>query len=124
MKALLRNARESKGLKTIEVARSLQIDQALISKFESGQRRPTKSQIIKLSELLNIDRKTLLTAWLTEKILHEIEGQEFAVEAINAVGKTLNPNSKSDSKTDPVALQKLLDEMDALKHKFEGLRGA
>ncbi len=123
MKALLRNARESKGLKTIEVARSLQIDQALISKFESGQRRPTKSQIIKLAELLDIDREMLLTAWLIEKILHEIEGQEFAIEAITAVGKTLNPNSQSDSKTDPVALQKLLDEMDALKHKFEGLRG-
>ena len=123
MKALLRNARESKGLKTIEVARSLQIDQALFSKFESGQRRPTKSQIIKLAELLDIDREMLLTAWLIEKILHEIEGQEFAIEAITAVGKTLNPNSQSDSKTDPVALQKLLDEMDALKHKFEGLRG-
>ena len=123
MKALLRNARESKGLKTIEVARSLQIDQALISKFESGQRRPTKSQIIKLAELLDIDREMLLTAWLIEKILHEIEGQEFAIEAITAVGKTLNPNSQSDSKTDPIALQKLLDEMDALKHKFEGLRG-
>ncbi len=123
MKALLKNARESKGLKTIEVARSLQIDQALISKFESGQRRPTKFQILKLSELLDIDRKTLLTAWLTEKVLHEIDGEEFAIEALTAVGKIINPKSEPKPKTDPVALQKLLDEMDALKHKFEGLRG-
>ena len=123
MKALLKNAREEKGLKTIEVARLLQIDQALISKFESGQRRPTKIQILKLSELLEIDRKTLLIAWLTEKILHEINGEEFAIETLTMVEKTINPKSKPETKTDPVALQKLLDEMDALKQKFEGLRG-
>ena len=123
MKALLKNAREEKGLKTIEVARLLQIDQALISKFESGQRRPTKIQILKLSELLEIDRKTLLIAWLTEKILHEINGEEFINDALTMVEKTVNPESKPETKTDPVALQKLLDEMDALKHKFEGLRG-
>lgn len=124
MKALLKNARESKGLKTIEVAKLLQIDQALISKFESGQRTPTKVQVLKLSQLLGIDRKTLLIEWLTEKILNEIDGEEFAIEALAMVEKTINPESKPETKTDPVALQKLLDEMDALKHKFEGLRGS
>ena len=49
MKVLLKNAREQKGLKTREVAQKLGIDQALISKFESGTRKPTKDQIIKLA---------------------------------------------------------------------------
>ena len=38
MKLLLKNAREKKNLKTREVAQLLGIDQALISKFESGAR--------------------------------------------------------------------------------------
>ena len=49
MKNLLREAREKKGLKTREVAQLLGIDQALISKFESGSRKPTKDQVIKLA---------------------------------------------------------------------------
>jgi transcriptional regulator with XRE-family HTH domain len=49
---LLKEAREQK-LKTREVAQLVGIDQALISKFESGIRRPTKEQVIKL--LLEID---------------------------------------------------------------------
>ena len=48
MKSLLKNAREQKGLKTRELAQLSGIDQALISKFESGARKPTKDQIVKL----------------------------------------------------------------------------
>jgi transcriptional regulator with XRE-family HTH domain len=44
MKTLLKEARELKGLKR-EVAQLVGIDQALISKFESGIRRPTKEQV-------------------------------------------------------------------------------
>ncbi|WP_417941015.1 helix-turn-helix domain-containing protein [Flavobacterium sp. RS13.1] len=62
MKSLLKNAREQKGLKTREVAQIVSIDQALISKFESGLRKPTKDQIIKLSTLLEIDHETLMIA--------------------------------------------------------------
>ena len=67
MKTLLKNAREQKGLKTREVAQILGIDQALISKFESGTRKPTKDQISKLSQLLEIDYETLMIAWLKKK---------------------------------------------------------
>ena len=69
MKTLLKNAREKKGLKTREVAQLLGIDQALISKFENGSRKPTKEQIIKLASILEIDFETLMVIWLKERIL-------------------------------------------------------
>ncbi|MFT3795977.1 helix-turn-helix domain-containing protein [Flavobacterium sp.] len=119
MKTLLRNAREQKGLKVREVAEKLQIDQALISKFESGQRNPTRKQVLQLAELLDINREQILTIWLKEKILRELEGEEFAVHALKAAEAELHPQTP---KADP--LQKLLDEMDALKQKFENLRGS
>ena len=121
MKALLRNARESKGLKTREVAALLKIDQALISKFESGQRNPTRKQVVQLAELLEIDLETILILWLKEKILREIEGEEFGAKALEAAQAATNPQK---AKPDTESLQKLLDEMDALKHKFENLRGS
>ena len=79
MKTLLKNAREQKGLKTREVAQLLGIDQALISKFENGARKPTKDQVIKLASLLEIDFETLMVAWLKEKILYEIGEDKFAL---------------------------------------------
>ncbi len=81
MKTLLKNAREQKGLKTREVAQLLEIDQALISKFENGTRKPTKEQVAKLASLLDIDYETLMVAWLKEKILYEIGDDNFAIES-------------------------------------------
>jgi transcriptional regulator with XRE-family HTH domain len=87
MKNLLKNARENKGLKTREVAQLLGIDQALISKFENGTRKPTKEQIKKLASLLEIDFEELMIAWLKEKILYEIGQDEFAIKAIMSLSK-------------------------------------
>lgn len=122
MKSLLRNAREQKGLKTREVSELLNIDQALISKFESGQRLPTKNQVIQLAKLLEIDLEMILVLWLKEKILHQIGDEELAIKALKAAETELNLKSGAKPEADP--LQKLLDEMDALKNKFENLRGS
>ena len=119
MKILLKNAREQKGLKTREVAQILRIDQALISKFESGLRRPTKEQVSKLAELLEIDYEILMIAWLREKILHEIENEEFALKAIAAAEQELK-YKKSISKIKlSGTLDRLLKEIDILKAKFD-----
>ena len=122
MKSLLKNGREKKGLKTREVAQLLSIDQALISKFESGTRKPTKEQVIKLAELLEIDYETLIIAWLKEKILNEIENEEFALKALTAVEQELK-YKKSVSKIElSNTLEKKLKEIDALKNKLEIFR--
>ena len=116
MKTLLKTAREQKGFKTREVSNLLGIDQALISKFESGQRTPTKKQIAQLSQLLEIDFETLTIAWLKEKILNEIKDEEFGLKALIAVENELNPKAANDS------INQLFEEMDALKSKMEAFR--
>lgn len=72
MKTLLKNAREQKGLKTREVAQFLGIDQALVSKFESGTRKPTREQVVKLAALLEIDLETIMVSWLKEKLFTKL----------------------------------------------------
>ena len=93
MKTLLKNAREQKGLKTREVAQLLGIDQALVSKFESGTRKPTREQVVKLAALLEIDLETIMVSWLKEKIIYEIGQDEFALKAfeVNALDYLLKP---------------------------------
>ena len=122
MKTLLKNAREEKGLKTREVAQLLSIDQALISKFESGTRKPTRDQVVKLSSLLEIDLETIMVAWLKEKILYEIGQDEFALKALVIAEQEIRYQNKSIPKKSSKTLQKLLDEIDVLKAKLDTFR--
>ena len=122
MKTLLKNARELKGLKTREVAQLLGIDQALISKFESGNRKPTREQVIKLASLLEIDFETIMVAWLKEKILYEIGDDEFALKALLVAEQEIRYQNKPAKKKLSITLQKILDEIDTLKIKLNGFR--
>jgi len=122
MKTLLKNAREQKGLKTREVAQLLGIDQALISKFENGSRKPTKDQIIKLASLLEIDFETLMVAWLKEKIIYEIGQDEFALKAMNMVREEMENSYVTVKKSISKNLLSILNEIDALKAKLDQFR--
>lgn len=119
MKSLLKNAREKKGLKTREVAQLLKIDQALISKFESGTRKPTKDQITKLAQLLEIDYETLMTAWLKEKILYEIGDEEFALKALLLAEQEIQNKKKEINSIIISSFQTILDEIETLKNKIQ-----
>lgn len=122
MKTLLKNAREQKGLKTREVAQLIGIDQALISKFESGTRKPTREQVIKLASLLEIDLETIMVTWLKERILYEIGQDEFALKALLVAEQEIRYQSKPSKKKLSTTLQKILDEIDLLKTKLDGFR--
>lgn len=122
MKSLLKNAREQKGLKTREVAQLLGIDQALISKFESGTRKPTRDQISKLSQLLEIDYETLMIAWLKEKILYEIGDDEFALKALQIAEQEIKYNKTVSKLKLSTSLEKILREIDILKEKLDSYR--
>ena len=122
MKTLLKNARAQKGLKTREVAQRLGIDQALISKFESGTRNPTREQVIKLASLLEIDLETIMVVWLKEKILYEIGEDEFALKALLVAEQEIRYQRKPAKQKLSTTVQKILDEVDTLKTKLDGLR--
>ncbi|MEO8532734.1 MAG: helix-turn-helix domain-containing protein [Flavobacterium sp.] len=117
MNSLLKNAREQKGLKTREVAQILGIDQALISKFESGTRKPTRDQISRLSQLLEIDYETIMVAWLKEKILYEIGEEEFALKAITQAEKEIQSRKKSVIAAISSKTQVILKEIEVLKNQ-------
>ncbi|MDD5152272.1 MAG: helix-turn-helix transcriptional regulator [Flavobacterium sp.] len=69
---IIKNKRESKGLILRQVASALDIDQAIVSKFERGERKPTKEQVGKFAEFYDLDKDFLVTSWLSDKIANEI----------------------------------------------------
>ncbi len=79
---IIRQQREGKGLPLRIVAGFLNIDQAILSKIERGQRKASKEQVLKLTEYFDIDREKLLVAWLSDKIVYELTDEEFADKAL------------------------------------------
>lgn len=116
MHQMLKLAREQKGLKTREVAQLLGIDQALISKFETGNRKPTRDQLVKLANLLEIDLEKIVVLWLKDKILHEINNEEWALQALLLAQLELQVIAKPKNFEPSTTLSRLLDEVTALKN--------
>ena len=79
---ILKTKRETKGLLLRQVAASVDIDQAIISKFERGERKPTKEQVEKFADFYEIDKRQLVTSWLSDKIAYSILDEENAEEAL------------------------------------------
>jgi Fic family protein/DNA-binding XRE family transcriptional regulator len=122
MKNLLKNAREEKGFKTRELAHLMKIDQALISKFENGSRKPTRDQVAKLAQILGLDYETLLISWLKEKILYEIGEDELALKAMQLAEEQIKYHSNFTRKPLSKNLQSLLDEIDVIKKELDNFR--
>jgi transcriptional regulator with XRE-family HTH domain len=78
----IRTEREKQGLFLRQVAAALEIDQAMISKFEKGDRKPSKEQVEKIADFFDINKDELITLWLSDKILYTIQGEENAEKAL------------------------------------------
>ena len=69
---IIKNERENKGLLLRQVASALEIDQAIVSKFERGERKPSKDQVEKFAEFYDLDKNKLITSWLSDQIANTI----------------------------------------------------
>ena len=81
---IIRRLREEKGDPLRKVAAYLDIDQAILSKIERGQRKANKKQIEKLAKYFGTDKREMLVAWLRDRILYEILDEELGEEALKA----------------------------------------
>ena len=79
---IIKAEREKKGLFLRQVASVLEVDQALISKFEKGDRKPSKEQVEKFADFFELDKDELITAWLSDRIVYTIQGDKNAEKAL------------------------------------------
>lgn len=87
----IRIEREKRGLLLRHVGSAIDVDQALISKYERGERIPSKEQVIRLSKYYKINEDDLMAAWLADKIINELQNEKMALRAMKlAVEKIKN----------------------------------
>jgi transcriptional regulator with XRE-family HTH domain len=86
----IRELREKQNLLLRQVAAHLEVDTALMSKIERGERKASKQQVINIAEFLNANEDELLTLWLADKIESTIvEEPKVAYQAMKIVNKNL-----------------------------------
>jgi predicted nucleotidyltransferase/plasmid maintenance system antidote protein VapI len=83
----LRRLREEKELPLRTVAAFLDIDQAILSKIERGQRKPTREQVVKLAEYYKVKENDLLVAWLSDKLVYQLEDEGMALKALHVAAE-------------------------------------
>ena len=72
-----------------QVSAQLDIDTAILSKIERGERKATRKQITKLADILELDKESLLIQYLSEKILYEIQDEDLGIQALKVAEKTI-----------------------------------
>lgn len=93
----LRHIREEKVLPLRKVAALLDIDVAILSKMERGERRITKEVVLKLADIYKYDADDLLVSFLSDKILYEIQDEDLGIEALKVAeerAKYIKANKK------------------------------
>ena len=53
-----------------------------MSKIENGKRKATKKQVELISDYFKVSMKELLIDWLSDKIVYDIEEEEYGIEAL------------------------------------------
>lgn len=88
----IRALRESKGLLLRQVAAALEIDTALISKIERGERKAQREQVSKLAAMLGVEEEQLMVIWLSDKIMNIVEEEPAAYKALKKTEKRISKN--------------------------------
>ena len=94
----IRKLREDKELPLRTVAAFLDIDQAILSKIERGQRKPTREIVVKLAEYFKVKENDLLVAWLSDKLVYEVEDEDMALKALQVAEERVKYITKNKKK--------------------------
>lgn len=78
----LRKLRGESKLPLRKVAALLDIDVAILSKMERGERPLTKEVVIQLAKIYKHDTEELLVLYLSQKIVKEIGEEDLALKAM------------------------------------------
>ena len=90
----IRENREKQHLLLRQVAAYLEVDTALISKAERGERYLTREQVIKLAIFLQVSDEELISLWLCDKIIGVVGDDDYAIKgtkkALNIIKRNIS----------------------------------
>jgi predicted nucleotidyltransferase len=116
---LLRRLRKEKGWSLRQAASAADVDVAILSKMERGERRWTRELVLKLSECYEYDSKALLVLFLSEKVIYTLGDENLALEALKVAERQLV--YETSEKTDR---SRILKELKKVIAQFSGIEKA
>jgi len=113
----IRKLREERGLPLRTVAAYLDIDLAILSKIERGQRNANREQVIKLAIYFKVNEDNLLVQWLSDKLVYEVEDEDMALKALQVAEEKIEYKTflKIDRKDILLKLKKVLEQFDEIE---------
>lgn len=85
----IRELREANRVLLRQLAAQLDMDTALLSKMERGDRTFRKEDLVKIASIFKVSNQDLLTLWLADRVLRAIEGESNQKEALELALKTI-----------------------------------
>ncbi len=85
----IRQLREQKGLLLRQLAAALEVDTALVSKLERGERKAQREQVSKLATILQVPEEPLLVVWLSDKVLDALGEEPLALKVLRITEKRI-----------------------------------
>ena len=86
---LIRNKREENEMLLRHLSAQLDIDTAMLSKIERGEKIAKKEQVEQLAKIFKIDNNELMALWLADKVFLLVENEDQALQALNIAEKEL-----------------------------------
>lgn len=78
----LRKLREENELPLRKVAALLDMDVAILSKMERGERKMTKDVVQKLAKIYKYNEDELMVLFLSDKIVYELRDEALSMDAL------------------------------------------
>ena len=119
---ILKINRKNLKLNLAEVSAALVIDKAIVSKLENGQRTASKKQVLDFIHFYKLNEKDAMSAWLSDKVLYALQDEDYGLEALKVAEDAVKYNSKNKVSVVDGSIQSLLDEIDALKKRWDVYR--
>ena len=94
---IIRNKRKEKKLPLRTVAEFLDIDTAILSKTERGQRKASREMVKKCAAYFETDESQLLIAWISDKLAHEVRDEEDAMQALEVAEEKVLYQKRSNT---------------------------
>ncbi len=88
----IRKLRKKKNLPLRTVSAFLDIDPAILSKIERGQRRANRKVVANLAAYFDVKERDLLVSWLSDKLLYEVGDEEMGLKALQVAEARISYN--------------------------------
>ena len=96
----IKQLRISSGKLQKDLAKAIGVDVPAYSRYEHGERRPKREQVLRLARIFKTDPDELVAAWLAEEAYSRIAHDKMASRAATLLGGMLNDNPQESAEKD------------------------